>query len=96
MQVLTDAVKCWKVLVIGLLKKMSAQYTGIQLFISQNDEVRSLNMKNRIYGLDILRAIAILIVIAAHALSLVGNNTLIYDGVALFFIWAAFLLAASC
>ena len=53
---------------------------------------------NRIYGLDILRALAILFVVAGHGMSLMPDertkffNLIIFDGVSMFFVLSGFLI----
>jgi peptidoglycan/LPS O-acetylase OafA/YrhL len=53
---------------------------------------------NRIYGLDILRALAIIFVVAQHGEQLLPNNDnkfieyLIFDGVSIFFVLSGFLI----
>ncbi|MHC5768257.1 MAG: acyltransferase family protein, partial [Nostoc sp.] len=56
-------------------------------------------IKNRIYGLDILRAMAILFVVYGHGYNLVRGyvnkklyNSITFDGVSIFFVLSGFLI----
>ena len=58
-------------------------------------------MHQRIYGLDILRAIAILTILYFHAYGIIGSHfnlvsysALVPDGVALFFVLSGFLIGS--
>ena len=62
------------------------------------DVFNSKNSKNRVYGLDILRCVAILFVVFSHGNLLFPKNVskyldlLVFDGVSLFFVLSGFLI----
>ena len=59
-----------------------------------------INYSNRVYGLDIFRAIAILLVVAGHGKFILGDlvkkipSVQLIDGVELFFVLSGFLIGS--